>query len=354
MPGEVHYDYIEIEDMGKRIKKIEDYESGNYGNNDCIDVHYRFKYPATITIDGITRQVNTEVTACFLLELQQMGLSPGELIYKTTLLPGEKVRLFSLGRFSDTENSTDQNPSAEQYETKYYLKKMNDYLIKAKYGKTNTGIYKDNEGHLSNPNNTRLIKTIFGGPSVEISGCHSAQTINDFFVNIKKQIKSSHKYSIKALQNSNKIHIGEVQSRITSEVENMDHYESYSRMFRNLNQHQAVTYYFYQIIMKQMIRFELKSVQRRVIDEFHNLDHVFKETAFKRVDEELMKEGIINHDGCVPDVLKTTVKMNMKSFMPTKKIMVKGRINPYRFNDSAVRSGKIYDLFDNEPLNVPH
>jgi hypothetical protein len=62
------------------------------------------------------------------------------------------------------------------------------------------------------------------------------------------------------------VSIGEVSSRTHTQGESEDHFEASSREFTNHNQCHAVTFLFYRINKTETIKFELVSIERRVLD----------------------------------------------------------------------------------------
>jgi hypothetical protein len=72
--------------------------------------------------------------------------------------------------------------------------------------------------------------------------------------------------SVEATRRAHSMSIGEVQSRTHTQGESEDHFEASSREFTNHNQCHAVTFLFYRINKTETIKFELVSVERRVLD----------------------------------------------------------------------------------------
>ena len=65
---------------------------------DVLDFSYRLPFRATVAAGERQLVVPVEVTLHFRLTRCSGPLSLGDLLYTTTLLPGEKVRLFSSDR----------------------------------------------------------------------------------------------------------------------------------------------------------------------------------------------------------------------------------------------------------------
>jgi hypothetical protein len=72
--------------------------------------------------------------------------------------------------------------------------------------------------------------------------------------------------SVEATRRAHSVSIGEVSSRSHTQGESEDHFEASSREFTNHNQCHAVTFLFYRINKTETIKFELVSIERRVLD----------------------------------------------------------------------------------------
>ena len=57
-----------------------------------------------------------------------------------------------------------------------------------------------------------------------------------------------------------------MQSRTHAEGESESAYEASTRTIENKNQCHAVTYFAYQLVKRQILRFRIKAVLRRVVD----------------------------------------------------------------------------------------
>ena len=98
---------------------------------DELDVRYRIPFrPVVQTKDG-EQQLLVEVTVRFRLECCSGPLILGDLLYSTTLLPGEKVRLLTTDRNSRFSFSTDAEYAARQFTTSeqsFFLSGMTDSM----------------------------------------------------------------------------------------------------------------------------------------------------------------------------------------------------------------------------------
>ncbi len=72
--------------------------------------------------------------------------------------------------------------------------------------------------------------------------------------------------SVEATRKAHSFSVGEVSAREHKQGESEDHFEASSREFANPNQCHAITFLFYRINKIETIKFELVSIERRVID----------------------------------------------------------------------------------------
>lgn len=98
-----------------------------------------------------------------------------------------------------------------------------------------------------------------------MSGSHSASSTSDFLRELSQHASSSDRRAEVGTRAENSVSVGEVSTRVHSEGQSEDHFESSSREFSNPNRCHAVTYFFYQINKTQTVRFKIVAIQRRVI-----------------------------------------------------------------------------------------
>src|SRR5690242_12117923 len=84
-------------------------------NCDVLDYHYRQLYPVTVR----DRPITVEVTIHVRLTRCTGPLTLGDLVYSTTLFPGEKVRLFTSDRrtrftFDSSSNVSYRNEQTQE------------------------------------------------------------------------------------------------------------------------------------------------------------------------------------------------------------------------------------------------
>jgi hypothetical protein len=236
---------------------------------DVLDYHYRQIYSTPVRVGDSSQTVAAEVIIHVRLTRCSGPLLLGDLAFTTTLLPGEKVRLFTSDRRtrftydSATKVSYRNEQTSEEH---FYMASMSDFMsdvtVKDSSRSTNTS-----KGSASGHGETSgFLSSIFGSPSVDVNGSYSAESTSDFLRELSTHAQSSHRRSEMGARASSTISIGEVQSRTHIQTESQDHFESSSREFSNPNHCHAIAFYFYRINKKQTIKFTVEAIERRVID----------------------------------------------------------------------------------------
>lgn len=236
---------------------------------DYLDFVYRLTHPTNTNLDNRDRTVNVEVAIHIRIERCTGPLQLGNIVYSTTLMPGEKVRLYTQDRRSrftfDTESQLSyrhEQTAEEQYYMDSFQKFMSD-LESTDHG----GSSSSSSGSASSSGGTSgFFETIFSGPSVSVSGNYNSESTRDFFRELRIHSESSHNQSVHMTRESTAIQIGEVQSRQHAEGESESHFESSSRTFQNTNRCHSVSYLFYQVDKQQTTRISVKSIKTRVMD----------------------------------------------------------------------------------------
>lgn len=236
------------------------------GTCDVID----FRYVLTHRIPSEERgETSVEVTLQYRLERCPGPLTLGDLAYSTTLLPGEKVRLFTTDRRTrfTFDSATNLSHRSEQTsEEQFYMSSMADFMsdlsVVDRATSTNTATG-STSGHAET---NGAIDAFFSGPSVDVSGSFSARTTHDFTRSLRQHAVSSDRRSVQGARAASSVSIGEVSTRSHAEGTSEDHFESSSREFANPNRCHAITFLFYRINKTQTVRFSLESIERRVLD----------------------------------------------------------------------------------------
>jgi len=213
--------------------------------------------------------IPVEVKISVLFERCPGPLSLGDLVYSTTLLPGETVRLFSSSRKNrftfDSESQVSyrhEQTSEESYYMSSMSRFMSDLSIRddVESDRSSSGSFKT-DGSVSG-----ALESFFVGPSASASGSYNAASSFDFMRELSSHAESSHERSEQGTRAASSVSVGEVQSRSHAEGESESTFESATRTISNRNRCHAVTYFAYQINKTQIVRFKILAITRRVID----------------------------------------------------------------------------------------
>ena len=236
---------------------------------DVLDFNDRLTYNTTVRIGQERRIVPVEVQIHARLERCPGPLALGDLVYSTTLLPGEKVRLFSSDRRSrfTFDSSTKVSYRHEQLSTeRYYMASMHDFMSDVTV-RDSSHASSQSQGAWGFHSDAAYGSIGFaGGASVNASGSHNSSSVSDFLRELHSHAQSSDRSAVTMTRAAHSVSVGEVQSRTHAEGESEDHFESSSRTFANPNRCRAITFYFYQINKTQIVKFTIESVTRRVLD----------------------------------------------------------------------------------------
>ncbi len=217
------------------------------------------------------RQLDVPVEVVIVAELERCPgpLSLGDVVFSTTLLPGEKVRLYTStrnNRFTyDAESEVSYRHEQSSEET-YYMRSMDRYrsdLTVTDSGSASSSSHSDFE---TDVDGSYASIGFAGGGSVNVEGDFNSRSASSFMRQLSSHARSSHDRSVQATRAANSVQMGEVQSRSHAEGESESAYEASTRTFENKNECHAVTYFAYQLVKKQTLRFRIVSVLRRVVD----------------------------------------------------------------------------------------
>lgn len=236
----------------------------------CDTLNFRYRMPFRPRVGDNRQQVPVEVELHFRLERCTGPLVIGDPIYSTTLLPGEKVRLFTSDRHSrwsfDSETNLSyrhETTSEESFYTAGMAQAMSDLTI--------------NQSGSSSSNYEESWAEGGGGASVSLfgiveigggggGGSYDAQSASEFSRSLSQHAESASRYVAASVRAKSSTSVGEVEQRTHQEGESEAHYESSSRMFSNPNKCRAVTYLFHKINKMQTVRLKLVAIERRIAD----------------------------------------------------------------------------------------
>jgi len=196
-------------------------------------------------------------------------LTLGDLVYSTTLFPGEKVRLFTSDRRTRFSLDTTSNVSYRNEQTseeRHYLASVHDFMSDVSVRDSGSSSASSKGSAKGHAGTSGAIQSFFGGASVDVSGSYDASSTSAFLRELSQHASSSDRRAEVGTRAASSVSVGEVSTRSHTQGESEDHFESSSREFSNPNRCHAVTYFFYQINKTQTVRFKIVAIQRRVID----------------------------------------------------------------------------------------
>ena len=230
-------------------------------NCDTLDFNYRLPW--------MHNDLRVELILRFRLRRCSGPLVLGDLAYSTTLLPGEKVKLFTSDRHTrwsfDSKSQLSyrkETTSEESFYTKAMAQAVSDLNV-SEFGFDSSSTSKDSSTEVST---SGLLETAFGGARVGKDKSYDASSSRIFMRSLSKHASSASRRIAAGVRSASATSIGEVEHRVHKEGESEAHYESSSRVISNPNHCHAVTYYFYKINKVQTITFQLVAIERQVVD----------------------------------------------------------------------------------------
>jgi len=238
----------------------------------CCDVlDFRYRLPHRVTVRDGNQQGTVTVEVILHLRLTRCpaGLALGDPVHTITLLPGEKVRLFTTDRRSrfTLDSSSNVSYRSEQLsEERYFMaamqNSMSDLSVTDSAHSSNSESGKwDFHGDASGS-----LGFFSASADTNARGSHSASSTSDFLRQLNSHATASANQSVQATHAAASLSIGEVSARSHVQTESEDHFESSSREFRNENRCHAVTYFFYRLNKRQIVKITLERIERRVED----------------------------------------------------------------------------------------
>jgi hypothetical protein len=236
---------------------------------DSIDFRYRLPFRPVIDAAGQRRIVPVEVTLVFRLTRCAGPLSLGDILYSTTLLPGERVRLFTSDRHNRFSFDSETNLSYFNHTTSeesFYMAGMANAVNNVSLNENAAATSSFHSSSVSGGGGLGVdlgFISFGGGASGSSYDSHSAST---FAHNLSQHADSSSRHVEVGTRAASSTQIGEVATRAHSEGDSEDQYESSSRLFSNPNRCHALTFQFYKLNKCQTIRWELIGIERHVLD----------------------------------------------------------------------------------------
>jgi hypothetical protein len=348
---------------------------------DILDFHYRLNYPVTVSQAGIQAPIPVEVKLHFRLTRCPGPFALGNLLYTNTLLPGEKVKLFTSDRrtkFTFDTTSQVSYRNTQTSEESEFMHQTSDMLFDTSSRDSGNS---SNQSHAHVDGHGDAGVDILGlGGSANMSGNFDSNSLSTFLNEHSSHAQSSANAAEMGVRKSASVSIGEVQTRTHTQTESEDHFESSSREFSNPNKCHAVTFLFYQINKTQTLTYRLEAIDRRVIlgqtdftkvtlnqltpssgvgrtslnllttdpqarfNDFRAVGSVapdrpgptspfpiqqtipinLRTLALQQVDQELTDAGLLGPDGKVAPAAQAEFSFEKKFSLPTPGILVKG------------------------------
>lgn len=348
---------------------------------DILDFHYRLNYPVTVSQAGIQAPIPVEVKLHFRLTRCPGPFALGNLLYTNTLLPGEKVKLFTSDRrtkFTFDTTSQVSYRNTQTSEESEFMHQTSDMLFDTSSRDSGNS---SNQSHAHVDGHGDAGVDILGlGGSANMSGNFDSNSLSTFLNEHSSHAQSSANAAEMGVRKSASVSIGEVQTRTHTQTESEDHFESSSREFSNPNKCHAVTFLFYQINKTQTLTYRLEAIDRRVIlgqtdftkvtlnqltpssgvgrtslnllttdpqarfNDFRAVGSVppdrpgptspfpiqqtipinLRTLALQQVDQELTDTGLLGPDGKVTPAAQAEFSFEKKFSLPTPGILVKG------------------------------
>jgi hypothetical protein len=236
---------------------------------DVLNFPFRLPFHPVTDVNGGRSTVSVEVTLHFRLTRCSGPMALGDVMYTTTLLPGEEVHLSSSDRHSrfsfDSETKLSYRHEATSEES-YYAAGMAHAMSNLNVLDTTKASSSFSSSSVSGGGGAGIdLGFVSIGGSVAASS-YDANSASTLARSLSQHAESSHQHVEVSTRAAASTSIGEVSTRAHQQGESEDQFEAASRKFRNPNRCHAVSFYFYRINKCQTVKFELVHIERRVLD----------------------------------------------------------------------------------------
>jgi hypothetical protein len=237
---------------------------------DVLDLRYRLLHPVQIgQRTGRAVTVAVEVILHIRVTRCPGPYSLGDPIHTITLLPGEKVKLITADRRTrfTLDSSTNVSYRNEQLsEEKYFMAAMQSSMSDLSVTDAQASASSETENFDLQGSAGSSLGFFSVSADTSAGGSHSGASTADFLRQLSSHANASASQAALVTQAAASISIGEVATRSHTTTQSEDHYESSSREFSNANRCHAVTYFFYRMNKKQIVKITLEGIERRVED----------------------------------------------------------------------------------------
>jgi hypothetical protein len=236
---------------------------------DVLNFTYRLPFRPVIAAGDQRQVVPVEVTLHYRLTRCSGPLSQGDLLYTTTLLPGEKVRLQSSDRHTrfsfDNETKLAYNNETTSEES-YYAAGMAYGMSNLNMLDTTNASSSFSSSSVSGGGGAGIDLGIFSIGGSASAGSYDANSASSVAHALSQHAESLHQHMEVSTRAAASTSVGEVATRTHTQTESDDQFESATRTFSNPNHCHALTFLFYRINKCQTVTFEIVSIDRRVDD----------------------------------------------------------------------------------------
>lgn len=282
-------------------------------------------------------KIAVQLVLGFRLKRCTLGMTLGDPAYTTTLLPGEKVKLFTTDRrssFKYDANTKLSYRSEQISEEQYWMNASQSYFSDLENSQSGHDI-SANKSHWDFGGDTKGSVSIWpwdpsASASTRASENYNSSSTLDYLHRQSSNMHAAATQAVHATHSAYSISIGEVATRTHIEGESEDHFEASSREYCNPNSCHAITYIFYRMNKKQVVTFELVSIDKLLPDVSGNVTSVSPNITgarvdiLKQLDHELITAGILAENGQPSETLKKRFGFELDFSLPTAGVIVKG------------------------------
>jgi hypothetical protein len=235
----------------------------------CDALVFRYQLPFLPLPDGMKQRIPVDVILHFELVRCSGPLVIGDPVYSITLLPGERVKLFTSDRHTQWSYDSESNQSYRHTTTSeesYFAAGMAEAIsnLTVNESSSSSSNYGDSWAEGGGGASFSFLGFEIGGGGG--GGSYDSESTSRFSHSLSRHAESASRYVAASVRAKSSTSIGEVVQRQHAEGESEDQYESASRTFSNPNKCRALTYLFHKINKIQHVRFKLVAIERRVND----------------------------------------------------------------------------------------
>lgn len=235
---------------------------------DIIDMRRRLLFPTSIRTQA-GQPVNVEVILHTRFKRCSGPMALGDVVYTTTLLPGEKVKLATTdrrSRFSFDSESSLSYRSEQMSEEQYRMSSLRSFMSDQNSQDNGSSRSTDQGSWDFHGDASGSIGFLSASADANAKGSHNSESTFEYLQQHSAQARMADNLSVEATRKAHSVSVGEVSTRTHQQGETEDQYEASSREFVNPNACHALTFLFYRINKIETISFELVAIERRVLD----------------------------------------------------------------------------------------